>query len=54
MISIGRTVGAGTAAGGPAWRVTFNTVKVGGISVNQVDGMVVEAGLDVPLLGMSS
>lgn len=43
-----------TAAGVvPAWRVTFNTVKVGGISVNQVEGLVVESGLDVPLLGMS-
>ena len=50
----GQAVGVGTAAGVvPAWRVTFNTVKVGGISVNQVDGMVVEAGLGVPLLGMS-
>jgi len=50
----GQAVGVGTAAGVvPAWRVTFNTVKVGGISVNQVDGMVVEAGLTVPLLGMS-
>ena len=27
--------------------------KVGGITVNQVDGMVVESGLDMPLLGMS-
>ena len=26
---------------------------VGGITVNQVDGMVVESGLDMPLLGMS-
>ena len=43
-----------TAAGVvPAWRVKFNTVKVGGISLNQVDGVVVEAGLNVPLLGMS-
>ncbi len=50
----GQAVGVGTAAGVvPAWRVKFNTVKVGGISVNQVDGMVVETGLDVPLLGMS-
>jgi aspartyl protease family protein len=37
----------------PAWRVTFNTVKVGSISVNQVEGLVVETGLNVPLLGMS-
>jgi aspartyl protease family protein len=50
----GQAVGVGTAAGVmPAWRVTFNTVKVGGITVSQVDGMVVESGLDVPLLGMS-
>ncbi len=43
-----------TAAGAvPAWPVTFNTVKVGAISVNQVAGLVVESGLDVPLLGMS-
>jgi len=50
----GQAVGVSTAAGVvPAWRVKFNTVKVGGISVNQVDGLVVETGLDVPLLGMS-
>ncbi len=50
----GQAVGVGTAAGVvPAWRVTFNTVKVGGITLNQVDGMVVESGLNVPLLGMS-
>jgi aspartyl protease family protein len=50
----GEAVGVGTAAGMvPAWRVTFNTVKVGGIVVNQVDGLVVETGLSVPLLGMS-
>lgn len=43
-----------TAAGVvPAWRVTFNTVKLGGIVLNQVDGMVVESGLSTPLLGMS-
>jgi aspartyl protease family protein len=50
----GQATGASTAAGVvPAWRVTFNTVKVGGISVNQVEGLVVETGLNVPLLGMS-
>jgi aspartyl protease family protein len=50
----GQATGVGTAAGVvPAWRVKFNTVKVGGITVNQVDGMVVETGLNVPLLGMS-
>jgi aspartyl protease family protein len=51
---VGQASGVSTAAGMvPAWRVTFNTVKVGGITVNQVDGMVVETGLSVPLLGMS-
>jgi aspartyl protease family protein len=50
----GQAVGVGTAAGMVrAWRVNFNTVKVGSIMLNQVDGMVVESGLDVPLLGMS-
>ena len=43
-----------TAAGVvPAWRVTFNTVRLGGITLNQVEGLVVEAGLNTPLLGMS-
>lgn len=46
--------GVSTAAGVvPAWRVTFNTVKLGGITLNQVEGLVVESGLSVPLLGMS-
>jgi aspartyl protease family protein len=50
----GQAVGVGTAAGVvPAWRVKFNTVKVGGITAHMVDGMVMETGLDVPLLGMS-
>ena len=50
----GQATGVSTAAGVvPAWRVKFNTVKVGGITLNQIDGMVVEAGLNVPLLGMS-
>ena len=50
----GQAIRVGTAAGMvPAWRVKFNTVKIGGIVVNQVDGMVVETGLSVPLLGMS-
>ena len=49
-----QAVGVGTAAGAvPAWRVVFNTVKVGSITLNQVDGLVVETGLNVPLLGMS-
>jgi len=50
----GQAAGVNTAAGVvPAWRVKFNTVKVGSITVNQVDGMVVESGLNMPLLGMS-
>ncbi len=50
----GQAVAVGTAAGVmPAWRVKFNTVKVGSITVNQVEGMVVESGLSMPLLGMS-
>ena len=50
----GQATGVSTAAGVvPAWRVTFNTVKVGSITLNQVDGMVLEGGLSVPLLGMS-
>ena len=50
----GQASGVNTAAGVvPAWRVTFNTVKVGSITMNQVEGMVLEAGLSVPLLGMS-
>lgn len=50
----GQAVNVGTAAGVvPAWKVRFGTVKVGGITVHEVDGMVMETGLDVPLLGMS-
>lgn len=50
----GQAVNVGTAAGVvPAWRVKFGTVKVGGITVHEVDGMVMETGLGVPLLGMS-
>lgn len=50
----GERVGVGTAAGTvPAWRVSFNTVKVGSITVGQVEGLVMETGLSVPLLGMS-
>jgi aspartyl protease family protein len=50
----GQAAAVNTAAGVvPAWRVVFNTVKVGGIVVNQVEGLVVESGLNVALLGMS-
>ena len=52
--SSGSPIGVGTAAGVvPAWRVTFSTVKVGAITAHQVEGLVIESGLNVPLLGMS-
>lgn len=37
----------------PAWRVTFNSVSLGGITLYQVEGTVLESGLDVALLGMT-
>ncbi len=43
-------------ANGPAvvWRVTLDTVSIGGLTVHNVEGIVHEAqGLDVALLGMS-
>lgn len=50
----GQVMGASTANGViPAWRVTFNTVKVGNISLNQVEGLVVETSMPAALLGMS-
>lgn len=50
----GQAVGVATAAGVvSAWRVNFNSVKVGNISLNHVDGLVLESGLNMPLLGMS-
>lgn len=50
----GQMIGVSTANGViPAWRVTFNSVRVGDINLNQVEGMVVETGLPVALLGMS-
>jgi len=43
-----------TAAGPtPAYRVKLDTVRVGGIELNNVDGVVIEKGLGVALLGMS-
>ena len=43
-----------TAAGPtPAYRVKLNTVRIGGIELNNVDGVVIENGLPVALLGMS-
>jgi aspartyl protease family protein len=44
----------GTAAGAEkAWKVMFNTVKVGGISLNMVAGYVLDANVSPALLGMS-
>ena len=43
-----------TAAGPtPAYRVKLNTVRIGGIELNNIDGVVIENGLPVALLGMS-
>jgi aspartyl protease family protein len=43
-----------TAAGPtPAYRVKLNTVRIGSIELNNVDGVVIENGLPVALLGMS-
>jgi aspartyl protease family protein len=37
----------------PAYRVKLDTVRVGGIELQNVDALVLEQGLDVALLGMS-
>jgi aspartyl protease family protein len=37
----------------PAYRVTLDTVQVGGITLNQVDGLVQESNMPYVLLGMS-
>jgi|CXWL01.1.fsa_nt_gi aspartyl protease family protein len=43
-----------TAAGPtPAYRVKLDKVRIGGIELNNVDGVVIEKGLNVALLGMS-
>ncbi|MES2353072.1 MAG: TIGR02281 family clan AA aspartic protease [Pseudomonadota bacterium] len=51
----GQQVNMSTAAGPvSAYRVTLNSVKVGDITLNQVDGMVLEGpGMPITLLGMS-
>jgi aspartyl protease family protein len=50
----GRT-GTTLTAGGvvPVYRVTLDRVKVGGIELLAVEGLVIEQGLDMALLGMS-
>lgn len=47
--------GAVSTANGvvPAYRVTLNTVSVGNITLNQVDGLVQESSMPFVLLGMS-
>jgi aspartyl protease family protein len=35
------------------YRVRFDTVKLGGIELTSVEGIVIEQGLDIALLGMS-
>lgn len=47
--------GTSRTAGGavPVYHVTFDTVKVGGIELQAVEGLVIEQGLDIALLGMS-
>jgi len=43
-----------TAAGlVPVYRVRFDSVRLGGIEIASVDGVVIEHGLDIALLGMS-
>ena len=45
---------AQTAAGPtPAYLVKLDTVRVGGIELNNLDGVVIEQGLEVVLLGMT-
>jgi len=48
-------LGSSRTAGGvvPVYRLTFDTVKVGGIELHAVEGLVIEQGLDIALLGMS-
>jgi len=47
--------GAVSTANGvvPAYRVTLNSVKVGGITLNQVEGLVQDSSMPFVLLGMS-
>lgn len=50
----GRRSMAQTANGpAPAYTVKLDSVKVGAIELNAVDAMVIEQGLETPLLGMS-
>lgn len=50
----GRLAATKTAGGVvPVYRVRFDTVKLGAIELSGVEGIVVEQGLDIALLGMS-
>jgi len=50
----GRPATIHTANGpAPAWRVKLDSVRVGGIELQNVDALVLEQGLQVALLGMS-
>jgi aspartyl protease family protein len=50
----GRLASVQTAAGvTPAYIVQLDTVRVGGIELNNVEGVVIESGLPMALLGMS-
>lgn len=48
-------LGMSSTAGGmvPTYRVKFDSVRLGAIEISGVDGVVLEHGLDVALLGMS-
>ena len=37
----------------PAWRIRLDSVRVGAIELREVDALVLEQGLDTPLLGMT-
>jgi aspartyl protease family protein len=47
--------GQSNTAGGvvPVFRITLDRVRVGGIELTNVEGVVIEKGLDIALLGMS-
>lgn len=50
----GQMTNASTANGTiQAWRIMFDNVRVGSISLNQVEGLVVESSMPSALLGMS-
>ena len=50
----GRRVQIQTANGlAAAWLVQFDTVRLGGLELNNVEGVVLEAGMGFALLGMS-